>query len=93
VCEGAVWWLRVKRLAVGQGRLGIPCNRRARVCVEDACVCVCVCGVGWEAVGEWEEERLGDIWREMWRKKVHIKLPSKNDRAQLAIIESHDCGW
>ena len=56
-------------------------------------MCVCVCGVGWEAVGEWEEERLGDIWRERWRQEVHIKLPSKNARAQLAIIESHDCGW
>ena len=62
-----------------------------RVCVEDACVCVC--GVVWEAVGEGDEERLGDIWREMWRKEVHIKLPSKNARAQLTIRESHDWGW
>jgi len=44
------------------------------VCV---CVCVCVWGVGGEAVGEGEEERLGDIWRERWRKEAHIKLPSK----------------
>ena len=69
--------LRVKRLAVGQGRISIPCRRRACVCVEGVCVCVCVCGVGGEAVIEGDEERLGDIWRERWRKEAHIKLPSK----------------
>jgi len=69
--------LRVKRLAVGQGRIIIPCRRRACVCVEGVCVCVCVCGVGGEAVGEGDEEMLGDIWRERWRKEAHIKLPSK----------------
>ena len=40
-------------------------------------MCVCVCGVGGEAVREGDEERLGDIWRERWRKEAHIKLPSK----------------
>ena len=71
--------LRVKRLAVGQGRISIACRRRACVCVEGVCVCVCVCvcGVGGEAVGEGDEERLCDIWRERRRTEVHIKLPSK----------------
>jgi hypothetical protein len=60
---------------VSQARV---CVCRGRVCV---CVCVCVClcvwGVGGEAVREGYEERVGDIWRERWRKEAHIKLPSK----------------
>ena len=68
--------LRVKRLAVGQGRINIPCRRRACVCVQGVCVCV---SVGWEE-RRWEREmRRGWVtygW-ERWRKEAHIKLPSK----------------
>ena len=78
MCEGAVWWAACQAASSWPRPHQHPVSQ-ARVCVcrGRVCVCVCVCGVGGEAVREGDEERLGDIWRERWRKEAHIKLPSK----------------